>query len=63
MQVKELMTPKPEYLEADRSIREAAVRMLEEERGFVPISEKEKLVGVLTDRDIVTWSNGFVHPS
>lgn len=52
MQVKELMTPRPEYLEVDRPIREAAMRMLEEERGFVPISEKEKLVGVLTDRDI-----------
>ncbi len=52
MQVKELMTPRPEYLEVDGSIREAAIRMLEEERGFVPISEKEKLVGVLTDRDI-----------
>lgn len=52
MQVKELMTPKPEYLEVDQTVREAAVRMLEEDRGFVPISEKEKLVGVLTDRDI-----------
>lgn len=52
MQVKELMTPKPEYLEVDQSIREAATRMMEEDRGFVPISDKEKLVGVLTDRDI-----------
>ena len=45
MQVKDVMTSKPEYLEASATIREAAIRMHEHNRGFTP-------VGVVTDRDI-----------
>lgn len=52
MQVKQIMTSKPEYLDANATIREAAMRMREEGRGFTPIAEREKLVGVVTDRDI-----------
>lgn len=52
MQVKDVMTDKPEYLDSSATIREAAIRMQEHNRGFTPISEREKLVGVVTDRDI-----------
>ena len=52
MQVKDVMTDKPEYLESTATIREAAIRMQEHNRGFTPIGEREKLVGVVTDRDI-----------
>lgn len=52
MQIKQVMTSKPEYLEATATIREAAIRMAEHDRGFTPIAEREKLVGVVTDRDI-----------
>lgn len=52
MQVKDVMTNKPEYLESSATIREAAIRMQEHNRGFTPIGEREKLVGVVTDRDI-----------
>lgn len=52
MQVKDVMTDKPEYLEASATIREAAIRMQEHNRGFTAIGEREKLVGVVTDRDI-----------
>lgn len=52
MQVKQIMSRKPEYLEATATIREAAQRMQEQQRGFTPIAEREKLIGVVTDRDI-----------
>ena len=52
MQVKQIMSAKPEYLDASATIREAAARMQEHNRGFTPIAEREKLVGVVTDRDI-----------
>ncbi len=52
MQVKDVMTNKPEYLDASATIREAAIRMQEHNRGFTPVGEREKLVGVVTDRDI-----------
>ncbi|MDQ2077775.1 CBS domain-containing protein [Marinimicrobium sp. ABcell2] len=54
MQVKELMTERPEYIDANTSIRDAAMRMMEEGRGFAPVAEGEKLVGIVTDRDIAT---------
>src|SRR5690554_6811151 len=52
MKVEQVMNPKPEYLKADASIREAVLRMREHDRGFVPVGENNKLIGVITDRDI-----------
>src|SRR5690625_7215023 len=54
MQVKELMTEKPEFINANCSIREAAQRMAEQCQGFAPVADSERLVGVVTDRDIAT---------
>lgn len=50
--IKDVMTANPEYVEADTSIGEVAQRMREQDRGFVPIADHGKLVGVLTDRDL-----------
>ncbi|QIB52183.1 CBS domain-containing protein [Pseudomonas sp. OIL-1] len=52
MQVSQVMTSRPEFTDADTSIREVAQRMLEQESGFVPIADGETLVGVITDRDM-----------
>ncbi|WP_373187996.1 CBS domain-containing protein, partial [Halopseudomonas sp.] len=52
MQVKDVMTGKPEYLDVSASILEVSQRMRDDDRGFTPIAEKEKIVGVVTDRDI-----------
>lgn len=52
MHVKDVMTGKPEYLSADATIREAAMRMKDDNRGFTPIAGRDKLVGIVTDRDI-----------
>ena len=52
MQVKQIMSQKPEYLDKSATIREAVLRMQEHNRGFTPIGDKDRLVGVVTDRDI-----------
>ncbi|MGH1448618.1 MAG: CBS domain-containing protein [Pseudomonadaceae bacterium] len=52
MQVREVMTGKPEYLDVSASILEASQRMRDAGRGFTPIAEKEIIIGVVTDRDI-----------
>ena len=56
MQVKSLMSSKPEYIDANATIREAAQRLAEDDRGFTPVAERERLVGVVTDRDIALRS-------
>ncbi|WED42598.1 CBS domain-containing protein [Legionella cardiaca] len=55
MDVKEIMTPNPEYLLLTSTISDAARKMRELGTGFLPIGDKatDKLVGTLTDRDIV----------
>ncbi|ABC29550.1 FOG: CBS domain [Hahella chejuensis KCTC 2396] len=52
MQVREVMSAKPEFLSADATIRDAAVRMKEKGCGCVPVARNDRLIGMLTDRDI-----------
>ncbi len=52
MQVKEVMSSKPEYLDFNATIQDAARKMKEKGVGSVPIGKNDKLVGMLTDRDI-----------
>lgn len=53
MQIRDVMSPKPEVLEADAKIREVAMRMRDDSIGIMPVNKGQKLVGVVTDRDIV----------
>ena len=53
MQVSEVLVSDIETAEPDTPIREVARRMRELAIGFMPIVEGDKLVGVITDRDIV----------
>lgn len=53
MQAKEVMTTRPEYLNADASIREVAELMRDTDSGFEPLVRGAKVEGVVTDRDIV----------
>ena len=53
VKVKELMTDHPFTIEPDATLREAAVLMKRAACGFLPVSDKGKLLGVITDRDIV----------
>jgi CBS domain-containing protein len=50
--VREAMTSNPRTVTADSSIAEAARLMRDEDTGIAPITEGQRLVGVVTDRDI-----------
>ena len=56
MKVKEIMTKEIEILHTDNSWKEAAQKMRVRNVGFLPVFDGDRLVGVLTDRDIVLRS-------
>jgi CBS domain-containing protein len=51
-QIRELMTENPRTISAGDSVVDAAKLMREEDAGIAPIADGDRLVGVLTDRDI-----------
>jgi CBS domain-containing protein len=53
MTCEEVMTPMPTCCDPTNTTVEAAELMLREDVGLVPIVTNTKLIGVLTDRDIV----------
>ncbi len=53
MQVNEVLVADVETAEPETPLRELAHRMRELAIGFIPIVEGDRLVGVITDRDIV----------
>ena len=52
MQVSEIMSPGCQLIDPNSSIREAAKRMRDENIGAMPVGENDRLVGMVTDRDI-----------
>src|SRR4051812_31217457 len=52
MRVAEAMTPDVCIAHPDQSICEAACLMAQADAGAVPVSEGDRLVGMITDRDI-----------
>src|SRR5204863_5357711 len=50
--VQKLMTSNPCSIDADKSVAYAAKMMRDEDVGLAPIVEDDKLIGMLTDRDI-----------
>jgi len=50
--IKHVMTSNPRTIDADKPVAYAAKMMLEEDVGLAPIVEGDKLIGMLTDRDI-----------
>src|SRR5436189_6086979 len=56
MQIHEIMTQKVVTVDPSLPIAKAAEKMRELDIGFLPICEHDKLVGVLTDRDITIRS-------
>ncbi len=53
MKVREIMTSDPSTLRPGSTLGEAATLMKQEDCGSLPILEGGKLVGIVTDRDIV----------
>ena len=53
MQVQEIMTRGVDVVDPNMTIRDAARRMREDNVGALPVGENDRLVGMVTDRDIV----------
>ena len=53
MKVSDIMTRDVRLLSPDQTIREAASLMADIDAGAVPVGENDRLVGMITDRDIV----------
>lgn len=52
MLVRDCMTKKVELANPDMSLLQAAKKMREGDFGIMPVSENDKLIGMITDRDI-----------
>jgi CBS domain-containing protein len=51
--VRDVMTPGPETIQADRPAAEAAKLMKEADAGMIPVMNNGNILGTVTDRDIV----------
>ena len=54
-EVKNLMTITPHVIHPEKSLRDAARQMKDNDCGALPVSNGRELVGMLTDRDIVIY--------
>lgn len=53
MKVKECMSTDCQYVPMDTTLRQAAKIMRDEDVGFLPVVQNDKMIGTVTDRDIV----------
>jgi CBS domain-containing protein len=53
MQIKDIMTPDVSFVRPNTPIREIARRMRDHDIGSTPVVEDDRLIGMVTDRDIV----------
>jgi CBS domain-containing protein len=54
MQVQEIMTRNAGIVHPNASLKDAALRMRASNIGAMPVGEYDRLIGMVTDRDIVT---------
>jgi len=52
MKIAELMTPDVEVIRPNDTLRTAAKMMADLDAGILPVGENDRLVGMITDRDI-----------
>ena len=50
--IREVMTPGPETIQADQPVVQAAKLMKDADAGMIPVMENGNLLGTVTDRDI-----------
>lgn len=53
MRICEIMSHEVELIDPGSTIRDAACKMRAEDIGAIPVGENDRLVGMITDRDIV----------
>lgn len=54
MQVREIMTTPAQVVDPDCSVKDLAEKMRSDDLGAIPICDGDKILGMATDRDIVT---------
>lgn len=54
MEVSSIMNREVEYINQDASLQDAAILMRDFDCGCLPVESKDRLVGMITDRDIIT---------
>lgn len=54
MKLKEIMTDNVEVIHPDDTLQVAAEKMRDRDIGFLPVCDGDRLIGVLTDRDLIT---------
>jgi FOG: CBS domain len=52
MLVRDIMTPKVQWISPDLTLRECAKKMRDSNIGSLPVGENDRLIGMITDRDI-----------
>ena len=52
MKITEIMTPNPEVIAPEQPIQHAARLMLDGDTGALPVGNGDRLIGMVTDRDI-----------
>jgi CBS domain-containing protein len=52
MRVQDVMTPNVKLTSPDQTIKDAACMMAEIDAGILPVAQGDRLVGMITDRDI-----------
>jgi CBS domain-containing protein len=53
MKIKDVMTPDVSFVSADTPVAEIARRMRDDDIGALPVTENDRMIGMVTDRDIV----------
>jgi CBS domain-containing protein len=62
MKVKEVMTPHPSAIQASASLADAAEEMRRRNSRSLPVAEGERLVGIISQRDLVFAAEGTDNP-
>jgi CBS domain-containing protein len=52
MKISEVMTPNVRIANPDQTVEQAACLMLELDAGVLPVGDNDRLIGMITDRDI-----------
>ena len=58
MKVRDVMTPAPKVVSPDESLERAAQLMSQLDAGTLPVGENDRLIGMITDRDIALRAAG-----
>jgi CBS domain-containing protein len=53
MLVREIMTKKVDFIDPEASLSDASKIMREDDVGCLPVGENDRIIGMITDRDIV----------